>query len=219
MAMEYPFSTDILADLPLPLLVKHLRTNSFRGPLTQRLVAKIIGRPIEYVSQLENGKAGLDTKDVEDLSVFFGQNKLDQRMIYRALLKATIIHRFPEAQDLIDAQGEVLPPQVIKRIKKDLEGFDTARKARLLEVSEEAFQDILDGLRPISRKQLFTLAKALGQNPVEYLLLSARMPYETLDVLINSPNLFDTLVRASHESSIAKEEDTLEDPSTRIFGP
>jgi hypothetical protein len=56
---------------------------------------------------------------------------------------------------------------------------------------------IFKGLQPLSRNQIFVLAKALGQPPLEYLLLAGYLPYECLELLTNSPLMLKALGIAS----------------------
>ncbi|AJF08252.1 helix-turn-helix domain-containing protein [Geoalkalibacter subterraneus] len=161
-------------------------------------LAQLLGISASYLSQIEKGHKCPAPEIAEKLSKIYGQTEIQRRKIFESLLQRIIVFRYPQAQGLF-ARGEYPNPHFLKRVKKDLDTYVVPFEeiAENLGVSVDAFEDILEAEHPITREQIFLLARTLGQNPTEYLLLAGFMPYETMEVLIGAPNLLKTLAAAA----------------------
>jgi hypothetical protein len=93
------------------------------------------------------------------------------------------------------------PPNIyfIKRLNQDIKTANICVEelTERVGMAPETLELIRAGEGIIPREQIFMLALALGQRPTEYLLLSGYLPYETMNVLMESDVLLKGLAIAT----------------------
>jgi len=178
-------------------IIKNLRTNTAPIiPVTN--LAKMLKVSPSFLSQIETGKKCPSVDLAEKIANIYGKDKVKQKNIFDSLLKGIILYKYPEAKHLF-VRGEYINPRFCERLKMDwnASGVNKGEVAIKVGLKEADIEWALLEELPISRKQVYMLAKALHQNTTEYLLLSCFMPYESLKILIDSPNVMQTLLMAS----------------------
>jgi hypothetical protein len=177
--------------------LKELR-HSFTPTVYLEGVATGTGVSESFLCNVENGNRCLTPEMAQKIAVYFYKNRLGQQKVFLDLLKRIVIYQYPQAEILLNG-GE--PPNIyfIKRLNQDIKTANICVEelTERVGMAPETLELIRAGEGIIPREQIFMLALALGQRPTEYLLLSGYLPYETMNVLMESDVLLKGLAIAT----------------------
>lgn len=177
----------------LASLVAQLREES---GLTLKEMSGKLGISSSFLKLIESGDRCPKKEFAHDLAETMGRTSADKIRIEQNALLGIILYHFPAALTLLAAQGEILNPQARKIIQQDIiiQNRCTKTLSNSLQMPTEMYLDeVLDGLQPITRQQVYELAKHMDVPPQKYLLNAGFFPYEALSILHDSPDLLFSL--------------------------
>lgn len=182
-------------------LVKELR---LKKGLTQRQLAKLVGVSDMYIYAIEHPeKPQIPSDDIiRKLARALASNAEEESEILKKLLTyRTLIKIPPEARDLLLQMDKVekyisdesMPAAFVERLKKDIQNVKLNDIIKKTGIEEKSLNAILNYRRILSRKEVISLAQALGQSVYEYLLLANYVPDNIKKLLEN--NKIELLLR------------------------
>lgn len=184
----------------LASLVAQLREES---GLTLKEMSGKLGISSSFLKLIESGDRCPKKEFAHDLAETMGRTSADKIRIEQNALLGIILYHFPAALTLLAAQGEILNPQARKIIQQDILSQNRCTKtlANTLQMPTETYlDDVLNGHQPVTRQQIYALAKHMNVPPQKYLLNAGFFPYEALTILHDSPDLLLSLFSAAGQN-------------------
>lgn len=172
--------------------------------LTLREMSKQLGISPSFLNLIENGERCPKKEFAFKLAKAMGETPVEQQQIENEILLGIVLYHFPGALVFLNTQGEKLNSQAREVIRNDIESQKRDIKSLSLELqlpTENYLREVLLGESPITRQQIYELAKKMNVPPQKYLLHAGYIPYEALSILNDSPSLINSLLSSPTDPS------------------